>query len=352
LKRNLLIAICLGTLLLVFSTGLFLFYVGRQLARGTLLFGISEELLANPPIASEPGIANRITHGIDPISLLNDQPTGAGNAATYYVDVVRSVAERRADATAPDAQSDGSLLIEEDLKTFMEGVRQVNCDFSSESLILGGKPVRLAPVVDFSDNLDHVSWLRKIAQAVIDRGSEYETDAEAEKARRCYEAVVKFGVDIEAGRESILQVFLGAAVQRMGVEKLISFYTGEGDPAKAEQWRNYLADLETFISSFKNKTNKLIRSAGLTPETVANGLWVLQHEEDPLFRREVLSTLRISRILAPDVVDPVLEDIAANDPDSYVREAAQNALKSMSAQGQEVNRTSDVGRKRAPAESF
>ena len=317
-------------MLLIFGSGLFIFYVGQHLARGTLLFGISEELLANPPIASEPGITDRIEHGIDPIHLLSEQPTGAGNAATYYIEVVRSVSIRQAEAPATSPQSEIDIVTREDFETFLEGVRQANCDFSSESLILDGKPVRLAPAVDFSDNLAHVSWFRKIARAAIDCGTEFETEAEPEKARQYYEATVKFGRDIEEGRESILQVFMGAAVQRMGAEQLRDFYDREGETAKAMQWENYLEDLKAFTSRFKDKTSKLVRNVGLEPETAANGLWILKHDEDHLFRREVLAALMISRVLAPDIVDPILEEIARNDPDPYVREAAGIALRSYS----------------------
>ena len=319
-----------------------MFYAGKHFARGTLLFGISEELLANPPIAFEPGITDRIEHGIDPIPLLNDQPTGAGNAATYYIEVVRSLSTRQAEAPAPSPQSEAGIFTREDFETFLEGVRQANCDLSSESLILDGKPIRLAPAVDFSDNLAHVSWFWKIARAAIDRGAEFETEAEPEKARLYYEATVKFGRDIEEGRESILQVFMGAAVQKMGAEKLRDFYDREGETAKARQWEDYLEDLKSFTSRFKDKTNKLVRNAGLKPETVANGLWILKHDEDHLFRREALATLMISRVLAPDIVDPILGEIAENDPDPYVREAAQNALKPVNILREELDRTSDM----------
>jgi hypothetical protein len=325
-KKNLLIAFFLGILLLVFGSGLFIFYAGKQLARGALLFGISEELLANPPIASEPGIADRIEHGINPIPLLKHQPTGAGNAATYYIEVVRSVSTREAEAPTPSSQARTDILTRQDFETFLEGARQANCDFSAEALVLNGKPVRLAPAVDFADNLAHISWFRKIARAAIDRGAEFETESDPEMARQYYEAAIKFGVDIEAGRESILQVFMGVAAQKMGAEKLRDFLEQEGEIETARQWDDYLDDLETYISKFKSKTNTLVRSAGLTRETVANGLWILEHDADPLFKRETLATLRVAKVLAPDIVDPVLEEIARNDPDPYVREAAKISL--------------------------
>ncbi len=78
------------------------------------------------------------------------------------------------------------------------------------------------------------------------------------------------------------------------------------------------------------KTKLLTNAAMLDQESIANRLWILRHDEDNLFRREALAGLAVSRLLARDTVDPVLEDVARNDPDPYVREAAQNALKLVS----------------------
>jgi len=320
LSKKLIIGFCLGILLLILGTGLLIYYSAKQLARGTLFFGISQELLANPPIASKPGIGDRIEHGIDPLSMLSDQPTGAGNAATYYIEVIRSLAAR--EISSPDAPT----LTEDEFQTFMEGARQGRCDFSTESLTLEGKPVRLAPVVNISNTVDHLFHLRQIARAVIERGSRHEADGSFEFALSCREATLKFGYNIEKGRESIVQVLVGIAVQKMAAEELKAFHERRGNDEETLKWNDFILDLESFSSRFQGKAKELTQTFGFSPEAVANALWVLEHDEDPLFRREVLTTLGIARAFVPGLVDPVLEEIAHNDPDPYVREAAQNAL--------------------------
>ena len=327
MKSRVLIAFAIGTLLIVLGTGAILWYVVRHLPGGPLLFGISEQMLANPPIASIPGVADRIVHGIDPLSLLQDQPTGASNAATSYIEVVRSLASRQAEGSLDRSPEGIYILTDSEFDTFLEGARQTGCDFSKESLVLDGKPVRLAPAADISDSLAHLSWLREIGRAVIEHGAQHEAAGRPTAALQLYEATVKFGFDVERGRESIIQVLTGAAIQKMGAQKLRQFYEANGAALRAQQWSDFLDDLNDFISKFKDKTNTLMKTVGLTPESVANGLWILEHDKDHLFRREALAGLGVQRVLARDTVDPVLERIADNDPDPYIREAARNALK-------------------------
>jgi len=330
LKRPLLAALFLGICLIFLGTGLFIWHAARQLARGSLLFGISEELLANPPIASEPGIANRIVYRVDPIAFLQNRPTGTSNAAASYIEVIISLTAREATGSL-DRSPDGIYqLSDTEFEIFMEGVRRQTCDFSRETLILEGKPVRLAPVTHVSDNPAHILWLRQIARAVVARGKIYEANGDSEAAIRCYESTVKFGVDIMRGRESILQVLAGAAVQKMGAQNLKEFYESEGDTLRARQWSDFLDDLERFVTKFREKTKLLTNATMLNQESIVNRLWILRHDEDHVFRREALAGLAVSRFLARDTVDPVLEDVALNDPDPYVREAAQNALKLVS----------------------
>lgn len=326
MNKKLIMGFCLGILLLILGTGLLIYYSARQLARGTFIFGISRELLANPPIASEPGIADRIEHGIDPLSMLSDEPTGAGNAATYYVEVMRSLAAREPEGARDISPLASPTLTEDEFQAFMEGVRQGRCDFSTESLVLDGKPVRLGPTVNISDSLGHIFWFRRIARAVIERGSRREAEGKLESALKRYEATLKFGYDIEKGRESVIQVFVGVAVQKMAAEKLNTFHERRGNGEEVRRWGEFLLDLDGFISKYRGKTKKLTETFGFSPEAVANALWILEHDEDPLFRREVMTTLGISRAFVPDLVEPVLEETAHNDPDPYVREAAQNAL--------------------------
>lgn len=327
MNKRLLIAACLGILAIVLGTGLLIFVAGGWLARGTFFFGISDELLANPPIASEPGITDRIEHGIDPISLFDSEPAGAGNAATYYIEVVRSLAAREIGAMGRGSPIDDWIPSDEEFETFLKGVRQTECDFSAESLVLDGTPVRLTPVVDVTDNLNHLSWFRRFAKAVVKRGEKHENDGEYEAALQCYEATVKFGLDVEAGRESLLQVFVGVSLQKMGAEKLKEYFERRGESEKVRQWEDYLKDLEIFTGKFKDKTNRLIRSISLDVESAADRLWILKHDDDHLFRREVLTGLAVTMAVARDVVEPELEKTAENDPDPYVREAARNALK-------------------------
>jgi hypothetical protein len=329
LKSRILIAFAIGILLIVLGTGAILWYVVRHLPGGALLFGISEQMLANPPIASIPGVTDRIVHGIDPVSLLQDQPTGALNAATSYIEVVRSLAARHAEGSLELSPEGIYILTDSEFDTFLEGARQTDCDFSKESLVLDGKPVRLAPAAAISDSLEHLSWLREIGRAVIERGAQYEAAGRTSEALQLYEATVKFGFDVERGRESIIQVFCGAAIQKMGAQKLKQFYEANGAALRAQQWSDFLDDLEIFQLKFKDKTDMLIKAVDFTPESVANGLWILEHDQDHVFRREALTGLRVKRVLACDTIDPVLERIAESDPDPYVREAAQNALKSM-----------------------
>ncbi|NQU08587.1 MAG: HEAT repeat domain-containing protein [Candidatus Abyssubacteria bacterium] len=339
MRKSLLIASCLCVLLLIAGTGLFVSYAAKQFVRGSLFFGVSGEILANPPIASEPGITNRIAHGIDPISLLNNKPTGAANAATSYIEVVRLLAAREAQGTL-EYSSPGFLTISDtEFEIFMDGVRQVNCDFSRESLILDGKPVRLAPTVDVSDTLGHLSWFRKMGGAVLARGKRHETRGETEAAVRCYEGAVKFGFDGEKGRESLIQALIGASIQKSAAQELREFFESVGDEENRQRWSDFLADLDRFVGKFKDKTKMLTKTVGLGPEAVANGLWILEHDEDHLFRREALVGLGVQKFFAPGVIIPVLGRTAVSDPDPYVREAAQNALKlapSLSA-GREEN---------------
>ena len=145
-------------------------------------------------------------------------------------------------------------------------------------------------------------------------------------ALRCYEAAVKFGVDIEKERESILQVLVGIALQKTAAEILEDFHKRQGETEKTRRWAECLADLEILKSRFMDKTNKLTKNAGFGPEMVANGLWILRYDEDHVFRREVLVSLGAARVFIPDIVGPVLEEAARNDPDQYVREASRNAL--------------------------
>ena len=339
MKKSLLIASCLCVLLLIAGTGVFVWYAAKQFARASPFFGVSGEMLANPPIASDPGIANRIVHGIDPISLLNNKPTGAANAATSYIEVVRLLAAREAQGTL-EYSSPGALTISDtEFEIFMDGVRQANCDFSRESLILDGKPVRLAPAVDVSDALGHLLWFRKMGGAVLARGKRHEARGKTEAAVRCYEGAVKFGFDVEKGRESLIQALIGASIQKSAAQELSEFYGSVSDEENRQRWSGFLADLDRFVGKFKNKTKMLTKTVGFGPEAVANGLWILEHDEDHLFRREALVGLGVQRFFAPDVIKPVLERTALSDPDPYVREAAQNALKlapSLSA-GREKN---------------
>ncbi len=326
MRTRLLIGFCLGISLIILGTSLFIWYAGRRLARGTLLFGVSQELLANPPIASKPGIADRIVHGIDPISLLDDKPTGASNAATYYIEVIRSMAARDAAGSLERLPDGAFILTDNEFETFIEGVHQATCDFSTEAVSLDGKPVRIAPATAVSDNIAHVSWLRQAASAVAAHGEQYEASDDIGAAIQCYEGTVKFGFDVESDRESILQALVGASIQKAGASKLKQLYESEGDSYRAQQWSDFLDDLEVFTARFKDKMQILTRNVGLGPEAVANGLWMLEHDEDHVFRREAIAGLGVSRIFAKDVVDPVLEKTAHDDPDPYVREAAQNAL--------------------------
>ena len=327
MNKRLLLAGCLGLSAIVLGTALLIIFGGALLARGAFFFGLSDELLANPPIASEPGITDRIEHGIDPISLLDSRPTGEGNAAAYYIEVVKSLAAREIEAMGAGPPIDGWVLSDEEYETFLEGVRQAECDFSVESLVLNDMPVRLAPAVDIADNLDHLSWFRRFAKAVVKRGEEHESDGEYEAALQRYEATVKFGLDIEEGRESLLQVFVGVAVQKMGAERLRKLCELRGESEKARQWEDYLKDLEIFTGKFKDKTNRLVRNVSLDVESAADRLWILKHDDDPLFRREVLTGLAWAMALARDAVEPELRKAAESDPDPYVREAARNALK-------------------------
>jgi hypothetical protein len=219
------------------------------------------------------------------------------------------------------------MLTDEDLRIFLDGVDQADCDFSRESLVLDGKPVRLAPAVDVADNLAHLQYFRKISRAVVERGEQYQSDGDPEMALRCYEGVVKFGGDIERGRESLLQVFLGAAVQKSGARKLKEFYENTGDAERSRQWSDFLIDLDEFSGRFKEKMKKLKIAAGFGSEMAANGLWILENDDDHVFRREALAGLGAAKVFAPSIIGPPLERTAANDPDPYVREAAKNALR-------------------------
>jgi hypothetical protein len=240
---------------------------------------------------------------------------------------VRSLAARETGAIDPDAPIDNWIPNDEEYESFLEGARQAECDFSVETLVLNGTPVRLAPAVDFSDNVEHLSWFRRIGRAVVKRGEKHEDNGEYEAALQCYESIVKFGFDIEAGRESLLQVFVGIALQKMGAEKLKEYFERREESERARQWEDYLEDLDIFSGKFKDKTNRLIRNISLDVESAADRLWILKHDDDPLFRREVLTGLVGAMLVARDAVEPELERAAESDPDPYVREAARNALK-------------------------
>ncbi len=327
LNKRLLLGGCLSISAIAAGTALLLFFAGGMLARGTFFFKISDELLADPPIASDPGITDRIEHGIDLIPLLSSEPTGAGNAAKYYIEVVRSLAARETKGMGRGNSIDGWIVSEDEYDTFLEGVRQAECDFAAETLVLNDTPVRLAPAVDVGDNLNHLLWFRRIGRGVIGRGERHEEDGEYEAALQCYEATVKFGFDVEAGRESLIQVFVGAALQRMGAEKLRALFEGRGETQKARLWGDYLRDLESFVGKVKDKTDRLIRNISLDVESAADRLWILKHDADPLFRREILTGLAGTMMVSRDAVEPELERAAESDPDPYVREAARNALK-------------------------
>lgn len=327
MKKPVIVFLCFGIFLAILGTGLLVWYAANRLIHKRFVLHIPSELLRDPPISSEPGIEKRIVHGVDPVTLFLHKPMGASNAATSYLEVVRSLEAREADGAAERLSSRAFNLTDRELEMFLDGVYQTRCDFSQESLVLTGKPVRLAPVVNVADSVGHLSWFRQVARAIVARGEEFESSGESEKAVTCYEGVVKFGYDIEKGRESLLQVLVGASVQKSGVLKLKELYEDAGDAERLQRWTDFLSDLEDFIGKFREKMNKLIRVSWMTPEAIANGLWVLEHDEDHVFRREILVGLGAARVFAPDVVGPSIERAAMEDPDPYVREAAQNALK-------------------------
>ena len=88
-----------------------------------------------------------------------------------------------------------------------------------------------------------------------------------------------------------------------------------------------MKDVDSIIERFKDKTTRLTTTAGTGPEAIANRLWILEHDEDHVFRREALTGLGAMRAFAPAIIGPALKRTAADDPDPYVREAAQNALR-------------------------
>jgi hypothetical protein len=275
----------------------------------------------------ESGIEGRIMHRIDPHSLFENGAFGASNAATSYVEIVRSMESRKESERQDPAPLHSPTLTDEEFELFLHGVQQAECDFSRESLVIDNKPVRLAPTVDFSDNLGHLQPLRAISMAVVTRGEQYETYGNWEIAVRCYEGVVKFGFDVERGRESVLQVFVGAAIQRNGAQKLKELYDTIGDMERVREWSDFLRDTDDIIERFKHKTTHLTTASGTMPEAIADRLWILEHDKDHLFRREALVGLGAMRTFAPGLIGPALERTANNDPDPYVREAAQNALR-------------------------
>ena len=312
--------------LIIIAGALFLWYTGSRLFPGYFPFHISDELLKNPPISSVAGIEERIVQGAGPDMLFVNQPFGASNAATSYVEILRSMNARKKQSS-PESPTGGSLdLTEDEFQMFLHGVQQADCDFSRESLILDGKPVRLAPAVGISDNLAHLPLLRSVSLAVIARGENFESFGNLDIAVRCYEGVVKFGFDIEKGRESLLQVFTGAAIEKSGAQKLEELYKKIGDTQRAREWSDFAQTVDQSIQKFKDKMIILSKLPGAAPEAVANRLWILEHDKDNMFRREALAGLGAMRVFAPDIIGPALERTAADDPDPYVREAAQNAL--------------------------
>jgi hypothetical protein len=318
--------ICAGGLVILLAAGLFLWHIGTIIFRGYVPLHIPAEVLENPPIALESGIADRIVHRVDAHSLFKNRPFGASNAAVSYLDVVRSMESRRDTRPGETAAFHQPRLTDEEFQKFMHGVEQAECDFSQETLVLDGKSVRLAPAVDIADNLAHLRPFRTLAMAVVARGEEYESVGNLDMAVTCYEGVVKFGLDVEKGRESLLQVFIGTAIQRSGARKLQELYQETGAVEEAQRWQAFLRDLDVLTERFKNKMTKLTKTPGIGAAAIADKLWILEHDEDPLFRREALVGLGAMRALAPDVIGPALEHTAASDPDPYVREAAQNAL--------------------------
>lgn len=327
MRKPVIIIASIGILLIIVSAGFFVWHIGSRLFPGIFPIHISAELLHSPPISHEPGIEYRIVHRIDPHTLLENRPFGASNAATSYIAVIQSMESRTGEEGREPGALQPSGLSEDEFHTFMHGVGQAECDFSRESLVLDGKPVRLAPAVDISDSLPHIPFLRKMALAVVARGEQYESFGETEMAVRCYEGVVKFGLDIERGRESLIQLLAGMSIQKSGAERLQEFYQSAGEAEKAEQWSNFLRDLDDMIERFKHKMKTLTVAPASLPEFIANRLWILENDDDHLFRREALAGLGATRALAPDIIGPALEKTAASDPDPYVREAAENALK-------------------------
>jgi hypothetical protein len=266
-------------------------------------------------------------------------PTEPGNAAEQYVEIVR----RYADGTGvrwPEGEVLPPLLA-----LAKEGARRKECSFGTEVLVMYDEQQRLLPGTSSEDRLGHLSPLRAVGRALRADGDKLYAQGKVEEAIRAYEAAVILGARLVEGREFSLQVLVGLVLQE-GYEdrkkrlesSFASVYLAENDDTKYQQWIKYYVSLNEFRERFGDKLRRIDAVAEeawpgrvsenkkAKPEDIEFALAAVLHDEDPMMKREAI--LALSGLKEPSRrVKAVIRRAEKKDPDSYVREAASNALK-------------------------
>jgi hypothetical protein len=270
-------------------------------------------------------------------------PTEPGNAAEQYVEIAREYYPPEGRGVRwPEGEVLPPLL-----ELAKKGARRKECKFGTEIFVLNlnGKQQKLLPVTAHDDEVGHLNPFRNVGRALRAEGDRLYAEGKVEEAVRAYEAAVILGARLVESRESTIQALVGLAIQgdydrvtRSMQGPVTTLYLSEGDDVKYQKWIEYYVSLDEFREKFGNKlrrvdaasegdwTGRVSGNKTAKPEDIEFALAAVLHDEDPMMKREAIFVL--SSLKEPSRrVKAVIRRAEKKDPDTYVREAASNALK-------------------------
>ncbi|MFC1849643.1 hypothetical protein ACFL27_05480 [candidate division CSSED10-310 bacterium] len=285
-----------------------------------------------------------------PLTDLITLPTGAENAAAYYLEINKLIAPK----TEADLEGMNQRTKDFIMALLVRGTSQRSCTFSSV-----GHPVNSHQQIFSLNQVQALYPVALLAQCgdVFLKKSEAALTASSKlhwqnEALALYEKILIYAHHLEQERLNLSMLLNALDFYKLGLQKFQNFYTVSKDPQGVEKVKLFLAANEELGQAIQAKYQTMIsiKGDGETKNVKVN--WkvlidISRQDQDPLFRREALfllgqayqnfpaATYRDIDMLLIKKATPlpkrselknVLKNIAHNDPDPTITYLAYSYL--------------------------